>query len=322
MKKTIVIYLLLIVLLFLSFALSISSGSSGISLAELFSGDERAHLIIFSLRLPRFLAACFAGSALALSGLLLQGASGNELASPNTIGVNAGSGFAVLLFLSFMPELFAFLPLAAFIGASSAVFLVLMLSSMISSIDTKSSLILSGVAIGALFNAGISALSAINPEVLASYSAFSIGGFSLVSYDELKVPFALIIIFIIISFFFRGRLNILALGDEVAASFGIKVKSLRFLLLALSAALASSAVSFAGLLGFVGLIVPHIASFLVGEDYRKRFPITLLLGSLLVSIADYLGRILLPPSELPAGIFLSLLGVPFFIVLMLRRRKR
>ncbi len=313
-------FLAVSLLLVLAVVFALGSGSSGMSFPEFFSGDVTARVIILDLRLPRVLGSVLAGAALSVSGVLIQSATANGLASPNVVGINAGAGFAVLLFLSFFPSAFSLLPFAAFAGALSAVFVVISVSVLARSFDGKTTLVLSGVAVGALFNAGISAVSALDPDVLSTYSAFSIGGFSGLFMDALAIPSVLIPVSVMLSLFLAPRLNYLLLGDEMASSMGVRVVRLRIMALLLGSFLAATAVSFAGLLGFVGLVVPHAAGYVVGSDMRYRIPFSCLLGALLVTMADLLGRIVVRPSELPAGIFMAVLGVPFFLYLLLKRR--
>ncbi len=309
-----------IVLLFIVFISAIGFGSSGVSVSSFFSKDETALIIFYALRLPRVLGAFFAGVAFSVSGVLIQTATANELASPNVVGINAGAGFFVLLFLSLFPFASAYLALASFLGAICAVLIVVFISSMVRSFDVKSTLILSGVAVGALFNAGISVISSLDPDVLSTYSAFSIGGFSGLYMENLYVPACFIIASFIASLFLAGRLNYLSLGDEIASSVGIRVRLLRRSALLLGALCAASAVTFSGLLGFVGLVVPHMARYIIGDDLRVKLPFSALLGAILVILADLLGRIVIRPSELPAGIFMAVIGVPFFLFLLLKRR--
>ena len=165
---------LLVLVLCIVFFSSLLIGSTRLDIRNILVPGSVDSIIFLSIRLPRTAAAILAGIAFSLSGLLVQSASGNDLASPNIIGMNSGAGFAVLVFLSFFPHLFGLLPLVAFIGGIAAVSLVFLISSLVGRYDSSGSLILAGIAVNALFNAFISALSSLNPDVLSSYSAFSI----------------------------------------------------------------------------------------------------------------------------------------------------
>ncbi len=316
-RTVIVLSLLLAVMT----AISLFTGSVPLDLSSIPDAGSAENIIFFSLRLPRVCACLLAGFALALSGFMLQSASSNDLASGNIIGINAGAGFAVLLFLVFFPDLFHLLPFAAFAGALMACALVFIISAFTKSIGSSGSLILSGVAVNALFNALISTLSSLFPDVMSSYSSFSVGGFASVYASSLIVPSFLICAGGILCFSLSPVMNIIRLGDEITSSMGYRPFRIRIILASAAALLASSAVSFAGLLGFVGLVIPHLARFLSGGEALRSLVISALAGPLLVVLADLLARTVISPGELPAGIFLAIVGVPFFIFLLVRRKK-
>lgn len=316
-RTVIVLSLLLAVMT----AISLFTGSVPLDLSSIPDAGSAENIIFFSLRLPRVCACLLAGFALALSGFMLQSASSNDLASGNIIGINAGAGFAVLLFLVFFPDLFHLLPFAAFAGALMSCALVFIISAFTKSIGSSGSLILSGVAVNALFNALISTLSSLFPDVMSSYSSFSIGGFASVYASSLIVPSFLICAGGILCFSLSPVMNIIRLGDEITSSMGYRPFRIRIILASAAALLASSAVSFAGLLGFVGLVIPHLARFLSGGEALRSLVISALAGPLLVLSADLLARTVISPGELPAGIFLSITGVPFLIFLLVRRKR-
>lgn len=316
-RTVIVLSLLLAVMT----AISFFTGSVPLDLSSIPDAGSAENIIFFSLRLPRVCACLLAGFALALSGFMLQSASSNDLASGNIIGINAGAGFAVLLFLVFFPDLFHLLPFAAFAGALMACALVFIISAFTKSIGSSGSLILSGVAVNALFNALISTLSSLFPDVMSSYSSFSVGGFASVYASSIIVPSFLICAGGILCFSLSPVMNIIRLGDEITSSMGYRPFRIRIILASAAALLASSAVSFAGLLGFVGLVIPHLARFLSGGEALRSLVISALAGPLLVLSADLLARTVISPGELPAGIFLSVTGVPFLIFLLVRRKR-
>ena len=313
--------IVLSLLLALMTVISLFTGSVPLDLSSITDAGSAENIIFFSLRLPRVCACLLAGFALALSGFMLQSASSNDLASGNIIGINAGAGFAVLLFLVFFPDLFPLLPFAAFAGALMACALVFIISAFTKSIGSSGSLILSGVAVNALFNALISTLSSLFPDVMSSYSSFSVGGFASVYASSLIVPSLLICAGGILCFSLSSVMNIIRLGDEITSSMGYRPFRIRIILASAAALLASSAVSFAGLLGFVGLVIPHLARFLSGGESLRSLVISALAGPLLVLSADLLARTVISPGELPAGIFLSITGVPFLIFLLVRRKR-
>ena len=304
-------------------AASLLLGSARLSPAEVlsafFSADGAHSAIIRSVRLPRLLAALLAGWGLSVSGVLLQSVTSNDLASPNIIGVNSGAGFAVILLLAFFPSATAFSAPAAFLGALAATLLIIGISSRLG--GGRVTVILGGMALTALLNAGISAVSLIRTDVVSVYNYFSIGGLSGVGIKRLLLPFVFILTAYITALIYAPRINTLCLGDGLSASLGINVASIRALSLVCASASAAASVSFAGLLGFVGLIVPHIVRRLVGENTLRSLLAAPLIGGALVTAADTFGRIILAPTELPVGLCLAAIGAPFFLILLMRRRE-
>ena len=318
-KKFIYTSIIALSVLLIIFSLSLFVGSVSVDVSKIFTCGSVDNIVFFSLRLPRVSAAFLSGLAFSLSGLLIQRATGNSLSSPNIIGVNSGAGAFVLIFLSLFPNMFSFLPLVAFLGSVLAVSIVFLISSLTNRVSSSVSLILAGVAVNALFNAIISTISSIEPDVMTSYSAFSIGGFSGVYASMLKIPAIIIAISLVASFMLSERMDVLGLGDEIASSMGYRPLRIRILLITFASLLAASAVTFSGLLGFVGLVTPHIASFLTTGRSRRTLILSALTGPSLVMLSDLVARTIISPSELPAGVFMALIGVPFFIFLLLRR---
>lgn len=315
----IILGILLLAACFCALALGSVSLSPERIIAALRGEDRTAAVIIFELRLPRLIAAALAGAALAAAGLLLQSVTDNELCAPNIIGVNAGAGFVVMLMLCLSPMQWRLLPIGAFAGALAAAFLVLTVSSAAG--EHKSSLVLAGVALSSLMNAGISFLSLKYPDVLSSYTAFSVGGFAGVSLDQLILPAVMIFAGLIIAFIIAPKAGMLCLGDEAASALGVRPKTVRVIAVTIAAGLCAAAVSFAGLLGFVGLIVPHIVRRLTGAGMRCNLPYAAVCGSVLVIFSDLFGRTVMAPGELPAGIIMALIGAPFFLYLLIRKKR-
>lgn len=274
--------------------------------------------IIRLARFPRVLGCLIAGSALAVSGCVIQTVLANPLAAPNIIGVNSGAGLAVALFSALMPSAAALMPLAAFIGALVAVLLVLLIAE--SSGAAKITLVLAGVAVSSIFSALIDAVITFFPDSLNGYSDFRIGGLSNLSTAKVMPAFWVVLAVMVILLSLHNEMDILALGVDSAKSLGLNAKPLRILLLSLAAALAGAAVSFAGLLGFVGLIVPHIMRSFVGENSKELIITSALGGSLLLLVCDTAARLLFAPYELSVGIILSCVGGPFFIRLLIKQR--
>ena len=317
------IFLLLALLLPLSVVLSLCCGSVRIAPTEVVSallgkGNGVHSSIVLLARLPRTCGCVLAGAALAVSGAVIQSVLSNPLAAPNVIGVNAGAGLAVAVCSALAPAVPKLIPAAAFIGALLAVLLVLFLSERTGA--SRITLVLSGVAISGVFSALIDAAVTFAPDALTGYTDFRIGGFSGLAMSRLSPAVWMIAAALLIIISLSNELDLLMLGAETAASLGMNVKLYRILLLTLAAMLAGAAVSFAGLLGFVGLIVPHIMRRLVGETARALIPACALGGAVVLTLCDLLARLLFAPFELPVGIVLSLLGGPFFIGLLLRQR--
>lgn len=292
----------------------------GKALQELFSGDTAGihYRILIHARLPRVLAALLCGMALAVSGVILQSLLANPLAAPNIIGVNAGAGFGVYLSLALFPAMQQLVPAAAFAGALLASLLVSLLS--FRSNANKVTIVLAGVALGSILNAGMDAIVTLFPDMLINASSFKIGGFYGMTLQALTPAWIYILLALIAAMLLARRLDVLALGDDTAASLGMNVRLVRILALLTAAVLAGAAVSFSGLVGFVGLIVPHIVRRITGNEHTALLPASALLGACFVIFCDLLCRTLFAPYELPVGIMMSLLGGPFFLYLLLKRR--
>lgn len=310
-------------LLLISAAAGLCFGSAPLSLSQLAQalagrGEQTTAIILWQLRLPRVAAGILAGVGLSTAGVLLQTVTANDLAGPNIIGINSGAGLAVICTLTAFPAAGKLLPLTAFAGAFGAAVVILLASNRLGS--SRTGVLLIGIAITTLLNAAISFLSLLDEGVLAQYNHFTVGSLKGVRLEELAVPGLIIALAYAGSRILSGRLSVLCLGDAAAAALGIRVRKLRIWALALAAACAAAVVSFAGLLGFVGLVVPHIARRLVGLDPRRLLPTAALTGSVILVLADLLGRTLVAPSELPVGILMSLIGAPYFLILLLRRK--
>jgi len=275
--------------------------------------------IVLYARLPRLCGCLLAGAALACAGVIIQGVLNNPLAAPNIIGVNSGAGLATAICCAAAPGAVRWTPVAAFLGALAGVLLVLFISERAGA--ARITLVLAGVAISSMFGAGIDAVVTFVPDALSGYTDFRIGGVKNLSMARLAPAFWVIVIALVIALSLSNELDLLLLGRETAQSLGLPAKWLRLALLMLAAALAGAAVSFAGLLGFVGLLTPHIMRRLVGEE---SFPLLLssaLGGGLLLTVCDLAARLIFAPFELPLGVMLSLTGGPFFLWLLLRQRR-
>ena len=305
-------------------ALSLRIGSVQLSpmqvLNALFGHDPSspAARIVLYTRLPRTCAALLAGAALAVSGVVIQTVLNNPLASPSIIGVNSGAGLTVAVVCAAAPLAQKYTPIVAFAGALAGVLLVTGLSRRNGA--ARTTVVLAGVAVSALFSAGIDAVVTLVPEALNGVSDFRIGGFTGVTMKQLAPAAGMILVSLVIVFSLSQQLELLGLGDDTAQSLGLSVQPMRLLLLILAAALAGAAVSFSGLLSFVGLIVPHTMRRFWGEDSLPLLVSSALGGALFVTVCDLLARVLFAPFELPVGIVLAFAGAPFFLWLLFRQR--
>lgn len=294
---------------------------SPMQIFEVFIQGERgsaAARILLHVRLPRTAAAVFAGMGLAGAGVIIQTMLNNPLAGPNIIGVNAGAGFAAVLVCALFPASALLVPVGAFLGALATVLLVYQIAKKTGA--SRITLVLAGVAVNSFLFACTDTVHTLVPEALVGGNSFRIGGLATLSVKVLWPACILIVLALFFAFLLRNELDLLSLGDDTAVSLGLNVKRYRLLLLIAAACLAGASVSFAGLLGFIGLLVPHMARFWVGSEARFLLPLSALLGGIFLTLCDTLARIIFAPFELPVGIVLSFLGAPFFIWLLLKRK--
>lgn len=281
-------------------------------------GESTAARIVRYVRLPRSCAGLLAGAALSAAGVIVQLVLNNPLASPSTIGVNSGAGLAAAICCAVAPTAVAVVPFAALVGGFVGAFLVLLIAERTGA--SRLTLVLAGVAISAIFGALVDAVVTFVPEALNGYSDFRIGGLSSVTMRRLVPAVCLILPGFLLALSLHNELDVLRLGREQAQSLGLPAGALRLLALGIAAAMAGAAVSFCGLMGFVGLVVPHIMRRLVGEETAPLLLASALGGAILLCGCDLLARLLFAPFELPVGIVMSMVGGPFFVVLLLRQR--
>lgn len=329
-SRDISILTLLAALIFILFLVSMNTGLMRLSPLEVLhtlsgSGTRQQELILFDFRLPRIVISLLIGAGFAVSGSILQGLSRNALAEPSTLGINAGAGFAVLLFISFVPATTAapifVLPLLALAGASLTATLIYFLAYRSEDGLSPTRMILIGIAVGA----GIYAVQLIlslrldpqNYQFVAIWLAGKIWGgdwrfvLALLPWILVLLPFA----------FYKARvLNVLNLGDEISKGLGLPLERERRWLLAAAVALAGACVSVSGSIGFVGLIAPHLARRLVGPRHQIMLPAAALIGALLLLTADTVGRWILQPAEVPTGIVVAIIGAPYFLYLLAKSK--
>lgn len=303
--------------------LSICAGSTRVDLLAALHAlgnpaDPQVRILLF-VRLPRTAGALMAGAALGVAGVLIQGVLNNALAGPNIIGVNGGAGLCTLLAAAFVPNLPALLPGAAFVGALGASMLIYLLA--VKTGASRITLVLAGIAVSGIFSAGIDTLRTLFPDVVVGANTFLVGGLSGVTLAQLGPAAICVGAGLALAFAFGPALDILALGEDSAKSLGMHVPAMRFVLLFTASLLSGAAVSFAGLMGFVGLIVPHVMRWFFGNNHKILLFASALAGAAFVALCDTLARVIAAPFELPVGILLAFLGGPFFIFLLLQRRR-
>lgn len=275
--------------------------------------------ILLYARLPRTLASLFAGAGLAVSGAVLQNVLANRLASPGIIGVNAGAGLGVTLCCGLGVLSGFWVSVSAFAGSLLSVLLIFFFSCRFHA--SRTTVILSGVALNSILNAICESLTVLDTDLAMLSIDFRVGGFVAVSYPRLLPAAGLIGIGLLLLFTLCNELDVLALGDETAQGVGLHVGKYRMLFLLLAALLAGAAVSFSGLLGFVGLIVPHFVRRFTGNESGKLLPMCAVSGAAFVTACDLASRLLFAPYELPVGILMSVIGGPVFLFLLVRHKR-
>ena len=285
-----------------------------------------AETILFQIRLPRIIAAALVGSALASAGVLFQGLLRNPMADPYIIGTSAGAAFgatiAMMLPISLAFLSFGLVPIAAFVGALAAVLVVYNLAR-VGGKTPVVSMLLAGFAVSAMLTAVMFFMVTLSgkPGLLQNVYSFLMGSVSVSGWSKIIIVAPLIIGGVIAARFLAFRLNAFALGEEGAAYLGIDVERDKLIVLALGSLLTAAAVSISGLVGFVGLVVPHAVRLLFGPDHRLLLPAAALFGGAFVVLADLLARTMLSPTEIPLGILTAIIGAPFFIYLLRRTRR-
>ncbi len=322
-RNKVALYFALSALTLLSAVTGLLLGAAELSLGDLF-GALRAGmgsrtpeaLILWYARMPRVLGSLLSGAALAVSGAVIQGVLSNGLASPSVIGVNAGAGLAVTACAAAGVMGGWRLSLAAFAGAFAAVMAVSLGARRFGA--SRGTVILMGVAMNSLLGAFSDAITVLAPEVAVQRNGFRIGDFSAVTYPKLIPAAAVILLSLLIISTLTNELEVLSLGEDGARALGLNTGAVRTLLLMLAAALAGAAVSMAGLLSFVGLMVPHALRLLSGGEARRLIPLCALAGAGFVTACDTLSRVILAPYEFPVGIVMAFLGAPFFLFILIR----
>ncbi|NLT37449.1 MAG: iron chelate uptake ABC transporter family permease subunit [Methanomassiliicoccus sp.] len=328
-KRWSLIIVFMVLALFAAIIICLSIGVVSIPFDQVISilmggGSDRDRHIIFNLRLPRVLLGVIVGASLAVAGATMQGLFRNPMASPSVIGISAGAAFgaslALVLGVSWVSGAFA-IPAMAFLFAFITLFLVYAVSRDRRGYVPVETLLLAGIAIGALFNALVSALQYFAGDKLSGVVFWLMGGLNNATWDQILISIPAVILGCAVIMMLSRDLNAIMVGEEQAGNLGINVNQIRMVLLLAASLVTAIAVSVAGTIGFVGLIIPHVLRILVGPDHRVLLPASIIGGALFMVATDTLARTIIAPAELPVGIITSLLGAPFFIYLLMSRKK-
>lgn len=308
------------ILLLIFIVISIGMGSVYISPLETIQtiftrSEEMATTIIWDLRIPRVAVAAIVGVNLALSGALLQAVMRNPLADPGLTGVSSGASVTVLAIMLVFPNFTSFVPIAAMIGGTIAVAIVYALAWKKNTISPVR-IILAGVAVNAIFGGITGLLSILYSDRLPTALQWMNGSLGGKGMGDVAVLLPYSMIGWVLALFCIRSANLLSLGEKVASNLGENTNRIRILLSLVAVYLAAVSVSIVGLLGFVGLVVPHMARLIVGTNYRFAIPMSMVLGAVVLVIADTIGRTLFAPLDLPAGIIMAMVGGPYFLYLM------
>ncbi|WP_112179429.1 MULTISPECIES: iron ABC transporter permease [Paraliobacillus] len=324
-NKSLIVFIILFFTILATLIISLNLGTMSITPTEVWdtvigNGTAQNELVLFDFRLPRMIIAILIGAGMAISGAILQSVTHNELADPGILGINAGAGFAVVLFIFFSEgsgtSVFL-LPLAALIGATIAATLIYTISWKDGVSPIR--LILVGIGINSAFSALIIVFQLkMDPTDFMQATVWLSGSISGTDWRYVLALLPWIVVFIPVVFYKARTLDTLHLGDETAKGLGTSVERERMFLLFIAVALAGASVAVGGAIAFLGLVIPHLARKLVGARHGVMLPTAALLGALLLLIADTVGRNMLAPSEIPVGLVVSVIGGSYFIYLLMK----
>ncbi|WP_417898766.1 iron ABC transporter permease [Bacillus haimaensis] len=315
-----------LVLVFLGMLISIGLGAIWIPPSVVldsiisFQAGQMEHELIMEVRFPRAFSAALVGAALAVAGTIMQGITRNPLADPSIIGITHGAGLAIAIALAFLSSgSYWILLIWSFAGSALGAVLVLSFSLFSKERISPVTLTLAGAALSTLFSA-LSTGIALYFQVAQDLSFWFAGGLSGTKWQHVFLLIPVVLVGLVLSLWISRSLTILSLGEEVAAGLGQSHQKVRWIGLIAVILLSGAAVSIAGAIGFIGLVVPHMVRLLVGSDYRRLIPLSAIAGALLLIIADIGARMINPPFETPVSAVTALIGVPFFLYLSRRKR--
>ena len=317
-------FVIMALLLIVLFFAAVNIGSLKVSFPELVKSVfhiQKSDTVatIADLRFPRIFISILAGAAIAVSGVLFQAVLKNPLADPGIIGISNGASFAAVLITAFAPALFFFTPLFAFLGGIFSFFLVYSLSWKGGLSPLR--IILVGIAVDAMFTGLSSGLNSMSGGNMSGVAAIVNGNITMKTWDDVQTLLPYVLIGLVLSVLACSTCNLLALEDKTARSLGVNVNRMRIIISLIAVLLASISTAVAGPISFLGLIVPHIGRLLVGSNHKALIPFSLLLGAFTYLLADTIGRTIAAPYEISASIIMSIIGGPFFIILLRRSKK-
>ncbi|CEQ18151.1 FecCD family ABC transporter permease [Paraclostridium sordellii] len=320
-KKYLTIGISLILLIVL-LGLLTTVGSVNLSFGEIISAlinddNKMVTTIVYKMRLPRNILAVLVGANLAVSGILLQSVMKNPLADPGITGVSTGASVAAIIILLVAPQFTSILPIAAFIGGAIACMLVFLMAYKNGLKPGR--IVLAGVAINTILGGVISYLSTMYSDRIQSAMLWLNGSLATKTWADVEMLFVYSIVGLIVSLLLIRSANVLQLGDDAATNLGFNVNLTRLLISVVAVFLAATSTAVVGVISFVGLIVPHISRMLMGSDHKFTIPFSIILGSMVLLVADTLGRTIGGAVEIPVGVIMSIVGGPFFLYLLRKR---
>lgn len=320
-KKYLTIGISLILLIVLLVLLT-TVGSVNLSFGEIISAlinddNKMVTTIVYKMRLPRNILAVLVGANLAVSGILLQSVMKNPLADPGITGVSTGASVAAIIILLVAPQFTSILPIAAFIGGAIACMLVFLMAYKNGLKPGR--IVLAGVAINTILGGVISYLSTMYSDRIQSAMLWLNGSLATKTWADVEMLFVYSIVGLIVSLLLIRSANVLQLGDDAATNLGFNVNLTRLVISVVAVFLAATSTAVVGVISFVGLIVPHISRMLMGSDHKFTIPFSIILGSMVLLVADTLGRTIGGAVEIPVGVIMSIVGGPFFLYLLRKR---
>jgi len=312
-------------LLVFTMILSISAGAVKIPLQEILNvflggGSETSRTIILNLRLPRAIESAIVGMGLSVVGTFFQGLLRNPMADPYVLGVSSGAAFGATIAIILGLGIFG-LSFMAFITSLMTVFFVYTISKTGTRVS-MTTMLLAGIAISAFMSAIISLMMLLNHDEFSRIVFWTMGGFSLINWNSVVFTTPIIVIGSFVMYVFSRDVNAILTGEEVAEHLGVNTELVKKIILITGSLVTATAVSVGGIIGFVGLIVPHISRLIVGPDNRILVPFSAISGAIFLTFADLLARIILKPMEIPIGIITAALGGPFFLYLLIKSKQK